>query len=96
MEVVVQDPGIPDIYHLDNFNDVITSFITLFTLMMVNNWMVTVQMYVEIMGNDTNIRWYFVIFYYFSVIVGINIVVAYALDMYTAVERLDKAREEQL
>jgi len=31
---------VPATYHLDNFNDFISSLITLFTLMVVNNWMV--------------------------------------------------------
>ena len=31
-------------------------------------------------------------FYYFSVVIGINIVVAFAIDMYSSVERLDHER----
>ena len=93
MKVIVGDTSIPDIYHLDNFNDLLTSIITLFTLMIVNNWMVTVQMFVDVMNNNSYYRWYFVAFYYFSVIIGINIVVAFAIDMYTSVERLDDDRE---
>lgn len=34
---------VPASYHLDNFNDFISSMVTLFTLMVVNNWMVQVS-----------------------------------------------------
>lgn len=45
-------------------------------------------MYADVMGT-TYVRYYFGAFYYFSVIIGINIVVAFTLDMYASVERLD-------
>jgi len=53
-------------------------------------------MYVEVMDNNTYYRYYFIFFYYFSVIVGVNIIVAFAIDMYTSIERLDKDRDETL
>ena len=95
MNVLVNDQGIPDNYHLDNFNDFLSSIVTLFTLMVVNNWMVQVQMYCEVM--DSNLyRLYFGLFFYFSVIIGINIIVAFTLDMYSSVERLDQERMKTL
>lgn len=96
LPVIQQDSSIPDTYHLDNFNDLISSLVTLFTLMVVNNWMVQVQMYVDIMDGNTYYRFYFVLFYLFSVVIGINIVVAFAIDMYASVERLDFEREKTL
>ena len=45
-------------------------------------------MYVTVMGS-TYYRFYFGLFYYFSVVIGINIIVAFTLDMYSSVERLD-------
>ena len=39
---IQNDSGIPDDYHLMNFNDLVSSFVTLFALMIVNNWMVLV------------------------------------------------------
>mmetsp|Transcript_13705 Transcript_13705/g.23372 ORF Transcript_13705/g.23372 Transcript_13705/m.23372 type:complete len:337 (-) Transcript_13705:187-1197(-) len=95
MPEIVNDPGIPDNYYLDNFNDLLSSLITLFTLMVVNNWMVQVQMYVAVMGS-TSYRLFFGCFYYFSVIIGINIVVAFTIDMYSSVERLDQERVKTL
>ena len=64
--------------------------------MVVNNWMVIVQMYVDIMNKNKWYRWYFVMFFFFSVVIGINIVVAFAIDMYSSVERLDHERQTTL
>ena len=89
LPVLQQDTSIPDTYHLDNFNDILSSFVTLFGLMVVNNWMVHVQLYCEVMGSKVY-RIYFCLFFYFSVIVGINIIVAFSIDMYASIERLDQ------
>ena len=53
-------------------------------------------MYVDIMEGNTYYRLYFCLFYYSAVIIGINIVVAFAIDMYSSVERLDKERQNTL
>ena len=45
---VIIDDSIPDIYVLNNFNDLASGFVTLFELMVVNNWYVTAGMYVDI------------------------------------------------
>lgn len=87
---------VPPTYHLVNFNDFLSSMVTLFTLMVVNNWMVQVSQYIYVMKldnvNENLVRAYFIAFYYFSVILGINIVVAFVLDMYSSTERMDKER----
>ena len=56
--------------------------------MVVNNWMVTTNMYVLVYGSSY-VRFYFVFFYFFAVVIGINIVVAFAIDMFNSIERLD-------
>jgi hypothetical protein len=48
-------------------------------------------MYVDVMGSSFY-RFYFGMFFYFSVVIGINIVVAFAIDMYSSVERLELER----
>jgi hypothetical protein len=68
-----------------NFNDLISCYITLFVLIVVNNWYVIVAMCVDIKSGATIYRYYFVIFYYFGVIIGLNIIIAFAIDMYAAV-----------
>lgn len=59
--------------------------------MIVNNWQFIVGMYETAMGT-TYVRWYFVFFYFFSVSVVLNIVVAFALDMYNSYYELYMAR----
>jgi len=88
---VGNDPSVPQFYNLMNFNDFLSSFITLFALMIVNNWLDIVQVYVDVTGT-TYVRWFFFVFYYFAVVVGINIVVAFSIDMYDSVARLDEER----
>ena len=100
---------VPSVFHLDNFNDFISSMVTLFTLMVVNNWMIQVSQYTYVTSNPqilaqlnfegynkNAVRFYFIAFYYFSVIIGINLVVAYVLDMYASTERLDAERIKTL
>ena len=53
-------------------------------------------MYVDIMDKNTWYRWFFIMFFFFSVVIGINIVVALAIDMYSSVERLDHERQTTL
>ena len=86
---IIHDSSIPDNYYLINFNDLVSSMVTLFILMVVNNWYVIVQMCVDIKGGNVYYRYYFIIFYYFGVIIGLNVIIAFAIDMYSAVERLD-------
>ena len=81
----------PDLYALLNFNDMSSSYVTLFVLMIVNNWQVIAEMYVSIFGT----KWvliFFVTFYIWSVLIGLNIIVCFAIDMYAAIERLDKEK----
>ena len=60
--------------------------------MIVNNWYVVVQQFVDVLNGNTLYRIYFIIFYYFGVVIGLNIVVAFAIDMYAAVRRLEQQR----
>ena len=87
---IVHDSSIPDNYYLINFNDLMSSYVTLFILIVVNNWYVIVAMCVDIKGGNTLYRYFFVIFYYFGVIIGLNIIIAFAIDMYAAVQRLEE------
>merc|ERR1719240_117853 len=87
----------PHGYHFQNFNDLISAFVTLFTIMVINNWFVVVEMFVS--SNTANFIWYrayFITFYYLSVLIGMNILVAYTIDMYASVERLDEERQRTI
>jgi len=91
---IIHDSSIPDNYYLMNFNDLMSSFVTLFVLIVVNNWFVIVAMVVDVKAGNTYYRYFFVIFYYFGVIIGLNIIVAFAIDMYAAVSRLEDQKEQ--
>ena len=90
---ILADSSVPDNYFLMNFNDLMSSMVTLFALIVVNNWMVIVAMCVDVKGGATWYRYYFIIFYYFGVIIGLNIIIAFAIDMYAAVCRLENEKD---
>ena len=50
-EAIRNNDTTPDIWALINFNDFPSSLVTLFTLMVVNNWMITVEMYTILWGS---------------------------------------------
>lgn len=81
----MHDQSIPNNYSLINFNDLLSSYITLFILIVVNNWYVVVAMMVDIKGGNMWYRYFFIVFYYYGVIIGLNIIIAFAIDMYSAV-----------
>ena len=84
----------PDNYVNMNFNDFYSSFMILFALMVVNNWFVIVNVF-EVSTGSVWVRLYFLTFYFLSVIVVINIVVAFAIDMYSSVESLNQQKVEE-
>jgi len=51
-------------------------------------------MFVDVSGGNTVYRVYFILFYYFGVIMCINILVSFAIDMYNAVSRLDEQKTQ--
>ena len=91
---ILGDQSVPDNYVNMNFNDLYSSFMTLFALMVVNNWFVIVNVF-EVSTGSVWVRLYFLTFYFLSVIVVINIVVAFAIDMYSSVESLNQQKVEE-
>ena len=85
---LLNDPSVPSSYVDMNFNDYMSSFITLFHLMVVNNWFVTVNIYVGLSNGHKSVRIYFILFYISCVIIILNILVAYVIDMYASVDNL--------
>lgn len=71
--------GIDPRYVYLNFNSVLSSFMTLFCLLIVNNWNAIVEMYVLLTGTKTA-RLFFILFYLFGVLVAYNIVVASIIE----------------
>ena len=97
---IFRDASVPDVYVEMNFNDLGSSLITLFALMVVNNWFMIVQMHTRVQGNSFG-RWFFIFFYFSTVVVMLNIVVAFVIDTYSSVEFLhsnqkyEKEKEER-
>eukprot|EP00039_Didymoeca_costata_P013175 m.196268 g.196268 ORF g.196268 m.196268 type:complete len:815 (+) comp15697_c0_seq4:99-2543(+) len=68
-------------YHLNNFNNIFRSFVTLYDLMIVNNWFLIMEGHVVATGT----RWarvYFFIFFLVGVNVITNIIVAFVLECF--------------
>jgi len=59
--------------------------------MVVNNWYVIASMYVIVTRTKLTLI-YFVLFYYFCVMIGLNIILAFCIDMYSSIERLDRSQ----
>eukprot|EP00658_Telonema_sp_P-2_P040397 TRINITY_DN28899_c0_g1_i3.p1 TRINITY_DN28899_c0_g1~~TRINITY_DN28899_c0_g1_i3.p1 ORF type:complete len:797 (-),score=211.14 TRINITY_DN28899_c0_g1_i3:369-2759(-) len=71
-----------DAYYYDlNFDDLYSSCITLFMLMIQNNWHVTVNGFVECTGTRWS-RLYFIVFNICTALIMINIFVGIVLDMF--------------
>ena len=72
-------------YYANNFNNFYSALVTLFELMVVNNWFVTMDGYVR--ATDWGYffhftRIYFYMFYIMSVVIMINLVVAFILEAF--------------
>lgn len=75
-----------------NFNDIISSIVTLFCLLIVNNWFVIVEACVAFKGGNPLYIGYFIVFFFVGVNIAANILIAFAIDIYSVVERLDDRR----
>ena len=81
MSAQVNDPGIPALYYLMNFNDFTSSLITLFTLMVINNWYNTTNMLCDIVGNS----WPIVFTFSFIVVITwlmLSLLIAFVLEIH--------------
>ena len=65
-------------YYLNNFNDLASSYVTLFELMVVNNWPITMKAYVLVSGRQLA-SLFFMVFFMISLLV-ITIVIAFVID----------------
>lgn len=76
---VLIDAGLNKLYVYLNFNNTLTSFNTLFTLLIVNNWNLIVYAYVAIF-NNTIVRIFFIAHYMASVLVAYNVLVVAIIE----------------
>ena len=85
--VLEHEPNVEDYYWLLNFNDFPMSIVTLFHIMVVNNWFITTDMYCEVMGSRLPI-FFFVSFWVLSVLILLNIVTASIIEIYSGSEEV--------
>ena len=82
--VATNEIDAPYLYYLMNFNDFYASMITLFHVLVINNWNNTTDMYCTVMDAQWP-RLYFSLFWVVSVMIMLNIVISYVLEMYSIV-----------
>ncbi|KAL5571175.1 hypothetical protein UlMin_020772 [Ulmus minor] len=70
-------------YLLFNFNDYPTGMVTLFNLLLMGNWQVWMQSYKDLTGTSWS-RVYFISFYLITVLLLLNLVVAFVLEAFFA------------
>ncbi|XP_033106925.1 two pore calcium channel protein 1-like [Anneissia japonica] len=68
-----------EFFYLNNFNDIIYSYVTLFELTVVNNWHITMSGVAEVKGEWSRV--YFIVFYLSSMVV-VTIIVAFILEAF--------------
>mmetsp|Transcript_24918 Transcript_24918/g.80641 ORF Transcript_24918/g.80641 Transcript_24918/m.80641 type:complete len:738 (-) Transcript_24918:300-2513(-) len=75
-----------------NFNDLWSAFVTLFAILVVNNWQVVVEGFVAVAGVQA--RLFFIAFYSAGVLIGVNLAVAFIIDTFSA--EFEKTKEKHL
>ena len=79
----IDDKSIPSNYEYANFNDFPSSFVTCFSLLMINNLQILVKsltFYVEL--NQVALEFYFATFYFLSTLIIVNIIQTLLLELY--------------
>ena len=71
-------------YIMMSFNDYYAAMVTLFQISVENNWDSTTDMYTDIIGNNWP-RVYFVSYWAVTVLIMLNIIVSFVLEIYTTV-----------
>jgi len=75
-------------YLVFNFNDYPTGMVTLFNLMVMGNWQDWMESYVQITGTSW-VLLYFISFYVITVLLLVNLVVAFVLEAFFAEAELE-------
>jgi len=74
-----------------NFNDMWSAYVTLFAVLVVNNWQVLVEGYVAVAG--VNARLFFIAFYCLGTLICVNLAVAFVIDAFSV--EFDKTKKHQ-
>ena len=86
----IEDPSIPALYYLMNFNDFASSMITLFTIMVINNWFNTTNVLCAVVDSS----WPIVFTFSFIMVVVwifLSVLIAFVLEIHGNVaDEVDK------
>ncbi|KQK09180.1 two pore calcium channel protein 1 isoform X1 [Brachypodium distachyon] len=82
-------------YLLFNFNDYPSGMVTLFNLLVMGNWHVWMESYKQLTGSSWSLI-YFVSFYLISILLLLNLIVAFVLEAFFAEMELEKAGEADI
>mmetsp|Transcript_26804 Transcript_26804/g.68908 ORF Transcript_26804/g.68908 Transcript_26804/m.68908 type:complete len:856 (-) Transcript_26804:278-2845(-) len=84
----------PDGYLPNNFNDFAGALVTLFELLIVNNWFLIMNGFVAVTSNWSRI--FFIAFWVCGVVIALNLLVAFVLDVFiTAWEKNQKRKQKE-
>ena len=97
VSVVEAQISAPYMYYLMNFNDFYASLMTLFHVIVINNWNNTTDMYCIVMGTNAP-RIYFMSFWILAVLCMFNLVISFVLEIYSSVgeEVEERVTKQQL
>ena len=99
---IIGDAGGNELYYQLNFNDSMSGILTLFCILASNNWNSFVAIYAVL--KDSNGPYYFLsVYFILSIMVMLNIVVSFIMEIYTVVlddskpkfDKLDNMKELQ-
>jgi len=91
--LIYSDPSIPFGYVHNNFNDFGSGLLTLFELLVVNNWWVTVQMLTKLTSGYW--KFYFITYYFLAVLIALNLMVAFVIDTFNTQWQIEKDKKTQ-
>ncbi|XP_072966667.1 two pore calcium channel protein 1 [Typha angustifolia] len=77
-------------YLLFNFNDYPNGMVTLFNLLVMGNWQVWMQSYMELTGTPWTLA-YFISFYLVTILLVLNLIVAFVLEAFFAEMELENS-----
>lgn len=88
------DASLPPNYIYNNFNDFASGLVTLFELLIVNNWQVVAQTFTDVTSKTARI--YFVLFYIMTVLVAFNLIVAFIIDSFNSQMEVEASRNADM
>mgnify|MGYP003978619159 CR=1 FL=1 len=78
-------------YYMNTFDNIYSTFMTLFELMVVNNWNIIMEGYVACTNSEWT-RLYFIVWFIVSVVVVMNVCAGFVIDAYSLLK--PKMKEE--